>query len=109
MPKTGICKFTISVLKVGLRGIRIGLARKGYDPKGKIGRDDISWSVHSHGKKYHNNVGEAYIFDIKKGDIVTIVLDRDTGSLKFCSNDHDYGIAFTDCEKLKNYELYPAV
>jgi hypothetical protein len=59
------------------------VAEKGYECKRKIGRDEISWGLHSNGKLYHNNVIQDYCHDLKAKTVITVILKRSEGALFF--------------------------
>ena len=52
--------------------------------------------------EYNNHSGK-----LKKGDIITVIVDRKVGNLSFHVNDSDYGIAYSDIPK--DDILYPIV
>ena len=93
--------FSIQIESIGLKGIRIGVAEAEYDIRKIIGWDDNSWALHSNGKKYHNNVAEAYSIALEPKMTVTVTLKRAEGALFFSIDGVDYGRAFLN-PKLEN-------
>ena len=104
----GVSSFTVYIVSVGLKGIRIGVAEAGYDQMKKIGRDERSFAVHSNGKAYHNNKDSPFAAKIKAKSTITVTLNRQEGSLSYAVDGFDYGRAFTNI-KLERMELFPAV
>lgn len=108
MPEKGISQFTVEIENTGMKGVRIGVAEVGYDCRKKIGRDEISWGLHSNGKLYHNGHITDYCHDLKSKTRVTVTLKRAEGALFFKIDDVDQGRAYLD-PKLENMQLYPAL
>jgi hypothetical protein len=72
------------------------VAEKGYNLNNKIGRDSVSWAIHTNGKAYHDNVGSAYCAPLKARNAVTVTINREEGALYYSVDGYDYGRAFTN-------------
>ena len=75
LPMKGVSSFKVLVTKLGMKGLRIGVAEKGYNTSKKIGRDDVSWAIHSNGKSYHDNEGKPYCCKLRPKNVVEVILN----------------------------------
>lgn len=76
LSERGNCQFSMEIENTGMKGVRIGVAEAGYDCKHKIGRDEISWGLHSNGKLYHKGHITDYCHELKSKTVITVTLKR---------------------------------
>ena len=65
-----------------------------------IGYNDSSWSLNYNGNKYHCSKGVVKYCDrsYKSGDLVSVFLDFDIGSIEFAINNERFGVAFDNLQ-----------
>lgn len=73
-----------------------------------IGNNFYSWAISDSGQIRHGKIWDDYTVELKRGDLITCVINRTKGQLTFEINGVEGGVAYSDL-KLKNLELYPAV
>lgn len=61
----------------------MGVAPKDFDIKKFVGDDRNSWALASNGKQIHDGVGETYTQELISGDVITVILSRRKGRLRF--------------------------
>lgn len=91
--------------------ITVGLATRKHDINTVCGSDESSWGFNiSEGKLFHNNdANVTYGRRVHEGEHITILLDRDSGTMELqISEEEVLGVAFHD-EKLKKLWLHPCL
>ena len=80
----------------------------------KGGPQDICYSIYKKGQKgiglrmkKNDSLMQNYKDNIKKGDIIKVIIDRKLGNLSFCVNDYNCGIVYSEIPKEES--LYPTV
>ena len=77
----------------------IGVASLGTKLNSYLGRDFTGWSFQPTGEKWHSNIGYNYgppRPSYCEGDVISVELDLDQGTLAFYKNNQYLGIAFSD-------------
>lgn len=107
--KEGVNKFTIEVDR-NHNHITLGVAPKDFNMENQVGSDENSWGFNLYtGHLVHDgetNVKYGRRIFIKKK--VTLILDREAGTLGLKIGSENFGPAFK-CNKLKKLELYPVI
>jgi ATP-dependent RNA helicase DDX1 len=88
-----------------------GLCRFGWSTKAghlELGRDSQGFGYGGTAKKSHNNEFIDYGVKFGHGDVITCMLDCDTGVITYMVNGNSQGEAFKIPEKLKGSPLFPA-
>jgi hypothetical protein len=74
----------------------LGVALQGYDDNSTFpGNKLYSYGYDKDGLKYNNNTGVAYGATFTSGDIISIALDVDAGTITYYKNGSTQGTAFT--------------
>lgn len=107
IPPKGTYWFSVKILYWGL-GLRIGISTSEINLNQMIGNNFYSWALSDCGKIRHGKVWNDYHVELKKGDLITVIINRSWGIVSYEINGNENGVAFTD-NKLKKLELYPAV
>lgn len=79
--------------KIGNTPISIGIAPVGF--RAELGSSSDSYSYKNSANKYTNGVDTAYGVSYTNGDIISVALDMDNGTLIFYKNGSSQGTAFT--------------
>ena len=89
---------------------RIGVATPHLDVSKRVGHDFHGWSLNRDGGLWHNNKssGNSRVTKPTKGDVITVMLNREKGELTFSVNSMMIEFSFKD-PRLETEELYPAV
>lgn len=77
----------------------VGIASLGTKLNSYLGRDFTGWSFQPTGEKWHSNIGYNYgppRPSYCEGDVISVELDLDHGTLAFYKNNQYLGIAFSD-------------
>ncbi len=109
MNQPGLNQFSMSIDEHHNK-ITIGVATRRHDINTVCGSDDFSWGFNvSEGKKLHDGVvEEGYGRRVHEGESVTIMLDREKGTLALAINGVSQGIAYTH-DRLKTLKLRPCL
>ena len=103
---TRINYFSVKILKLG--EIRIGVSTENFVLDTLVGQDSESWGILENGSFSHDSDVKAMTKPLFKGDVVTLILNRERGSLLLCINRKFKGELICD-PYLKNSKVYPAV
>jgi len=90
--------------------IMIGVCEKNQNLAYYIGQDTAvnGWAYYGcNGYLYHGGGSKQYGTKLKQGDIITVELDLDNGTVTFAKNGSSFGIAFST--GLEDKEVFPAV
>jgi len=79
--------------KIGNTPISIGIAPVGF--RAELGSSSDSYAYKNSANKYTNGVDTAYGVSYTNGDIISVALDMDNGTLIFYKNGSSQGTAFT--------------
>lgn len=103
--KSGKWGFEATVTDEGLCRVGWSTLQANLD----LGTDRFGFGFGGTGKKSNNkqfdNYGEAF----GKNDVITCLLDKDIGIIKFLKNGVDLGEAFKINQQILNYNFFPAV
>lgn len=80
--------------------IMIGVCERGHNLAHYIGQDTgtatSGWAFYGcNGYMYHNGSSKPYAAKLKQGDVITVELDMESGTLGFSRNGASFGMAFT--------------
>ena len=105
----------IKVKRCTTQYMGIGVASLGSKLNSYLGRDFTGWSFQPTGEKWHSNVGSLFYPDkpsYSEGDLISVELDMDNGTLGYYKNHQFIGIAFSHLKEntvVAKYGLFPAV
>jgi len=88
----------------------VGVCEKGQNLAFYVGQDATTngWAYYGcNGYVFHGGGSKQYGQKLKQGDIITVELDIDSGTVSFAKNGSSFGIAYSS--GLEGLELFPAV
>eukprot|EP00798_Chlamydomonas_sp_ICE-L_P005097 gene5097-34897_t len=92
--RPGLHEFHVILDNLGPDGVWVGVAPPGMSFNMTVGDTNCGWSLHSDGDKRFDGREEEYSSAFKNGDVLTVCLDLDKGSLRFSRNGMPLGETF---------------
>jgi hypothetical protein len=106
----GKCSWAVRIDQCVSKNIFIGVVSKDATNVNYVGADEYGWGYLANMAMWHRKGKvKAYGELFKEGDMLEVHLDMDVGTLSFCRNGRNLGVAVSGLSAQTTGELFPAV